>query len=71
MTPTDDAIGSHYSNIGRPWMDGATASHLLVSLPYVRPRPPGGELQDGPDQLVTKRGDSVSLPVITARVAVR
>lgn len=21
-------------NIGRPWMDGATAGHLLVSLPY-------------------------------------
>lgn len=21
-------------NIGRPWMDGATADHLLVSLPY-------------------------------------
>jgi hypothetical protein len=27
------AIGSTM-NIGRPWMDGATPDHLLVSLPY-------------------------------------
>jgi hypothetical protein len=27
------SIGSTM-NIGRPWMDGATADHLLVSLPY-------------------------------------
>jgi Suppressor of fused protein (SUFU) len=27
------SIGSTM-NIGRPWMDGATAGHLLVSLPY-------------------------------------
>jgi hypothetical protein len=27
------SIGSTM-NVGRPWMDGATADHLLVSLPY-------------------------------------